>query len=317
MTAPQRSRMPLFLGGLFVGAALATVFAFVLMRPAEREQQQEVPEVRQSLRRPTSTACPPSLAVAAAGRTDGKAIFDGTTNASASIVSGKEAAAAGRDRDAEAAFLAACKVPIKTGDEKSTLLQADAKYNLARHYASLADEGASNGAELLKRAGVLLEDSLAVYQSQLGASHEKVKFAMQAISAIQKEPKHALGQEERVAAVSRPEPAKTERPTLPVPASKPAPAPTPAPEVARARPSFDCARARSTPERLICGDDELSSLDNELGQLYARAKRAAEDPVAFQRVSEREWRRREIECRTRECLLDWYAQRRRQLLAQQ
>ena len=79
----------------------------------------------------------------------------------------------------------------------------------------------------------------------------------------------------------------------------------------------NCAKARSTPERLICGDDELSSLDNELGQIYARAKRAAADPVAFQRVSDREWRRREIECRTRECLLDWYAQRRRQLLAQQ
>jgi hypothetical protein len=174
-----------------------------------------------------------------------------------------------------------------------------------------------------------------VYQSQLGPSNEKVKFAMQAIAAIHREPRHAAAREERVAAASRPELAKANRPSSPAPATATAAAPdpvhastapararAPAPasppvEVVRARPSFDCARARSTPERLICGDDELSSLDNELGQIYARAKRAAADPVAFQRVSEREWRRREIECRTRECLLDWYAQRRRQLLAQQ
>jgi uncharacterized protein YecT (DUF1311 family) len=328
----------LFLSGVVVGAALATALAFFLREPAGTEQV--APVQRQAVQKlPDSVACPSSPVVVAAPGTDGRASFEGTTNASASIVKGKEAAAAGLDRDAEAAFLAACKVPVPAGDEKANLLRADAMYNLARHYASLAEEGASHRDELLKRASTLLEHSLAVYQSQLGQSNEKVKFALQAIAAIREEPKQAAAQEERVAAVSRPEQPEAGKAAPPTPPAKPAivarpraaaapaPAPTPTPvavapapapvESARARPSFNCAKARSTPERLICSDDELARQDSELNQIYARAKGQAADPAAFQRVSDREWRRRETECRTRECLLDWYAQRRRQLLGQQ
>jgi len=80
-----------------------------------------------------------------------------------------------------------------------------------------------------------------------------------------------------------------------------------------ARPSFDCARARSVPEKIICGDAELSRLDRDLGRLHARAKDAAPDSSAFKRQNDNEWRRREANCRDRECLIDWYGQRRRQL----
>ena len=39
------------------------------------------------------------------------------------------------------------------------------------------------------------------------------------------------------------------------------------------------------------------------------------DTAAFRRHNDQEWRRRESTCRgDRECLLDWYAQRREQLL---
>jgi hypothetical protein len=79
------------------------------------------------------------------------------------------------------------------------------------------------------------------------------------------------------------------------------------------RPSFDCAKARSTPERLICADAELARLDRELGRLHARAKAAAPDAAAFKRQNDAEWRRREAECRDRDCLLGWYAERRQQL----
>jgi hypothetical protein len=82
-----------------------------------------------------------------------------------------------------------------------------------------------------------------------------------------------------------------------------------------ARPSFDCAKARSTSEKIICGDAELSRLDRDLGRLHARAKDAAPDPSAFRRQNDSEWRRREANCRDRDCLIDWYAQRRRQLQA--
>jgi type IV secretory pathway TrbL component len=84
---------------------------------------------------------------------------------------------------------------------------------------------------------------------------------------------------------------------------------------ATVRPSFDCAKARSRAERLICADPELARLDRELGQLHARAKAAAPDAAAFRRENDAQWRRRETSCFDRECLLAWYAQRRAQLEA--
>lgn len=89
--------------------------------------------------------------------------------------------------------------------------------------------------------------------------------------------------------------------------------PTAAPE-APVRPSFDCARARSSPERIICADPELSRRDRELGRLHARAKAAAPDPAAFNRQNDKQWRRRESSCRDRACLLAWYDHRREQLM---
>ena len=79
-------------------------------------------------------------------------------------------------------------------------------------------------------------------------------------------------------------------------------------------PSFDCAKARSTVEKMICSDAELTRLDRELGRVYARAKNAAADGAAFRRQNSEEWRRREATCRDRECLLRWYANRHDQLL---
>jgi uncharacterized protein len=88
----------------------------------------------------------------------------------------------------------------------------------------------------------------------------------------------------------------------------------PRPPVARkTNPSFDCARARSTTEKLICGDEELARMDRELGGLHQRAKQAAADPRAFQRESDAQWQRREDTCRDADCLRRWYAQRRQDL----
>ena len=82
----------------------------------------------------------------------------------------------------------------------------------------------------------------------------------------------------------------------------------------RVQPSFDCSRARSRPERLICADTQLAQLDRELGRLHSRAREGAADPADFKRRSDAEWARREALCRERDCLLAWYAQRRAQLL---
>lgn len=84
----------------------------------------------------------------------------------------------------------------------------------------------------------------------------------------------------------------------------------------RASPSFDCARARSTNEKLICEDEELARQDRELGRLHQRARQAAADRRAFERESDAEWQRREETCRgDRECLQRWYARRRAELSA--
>ena len=79
-------------------------------------------------------------------------------------------------------------------------------------------------------------------------------------------------------------------------------------------PSFDCTKARSTPEQIICSDAQLALLDRELGRLHARARAVSPDPAAFRRQNDQEWRDREASCRDRECLLRWYAHRRNQLL---
>lgn len=82
---------------------------------------------------------------------------------------------------------------------------------------------------------------------------------------------------------------------------------------AEVRPSFDCSMAQSLTEDLICSDPELARLDRDLARLYARAKFVARDPVGFREQTHDAWRRREETCSDRDCLREWYAQRRKQL----
>jgi uncharacterized protein len=89
----------------------------------------------------------------------------------------------------------------------------------------------------------------------------------------------------------------------------------PAPSPTHVSPSFDCTKARSQPERLICTDPELAALDAELSTLYEKARAAAPNKVAFARQNRAEWKRREATCSAKQCILDWYALRRRQLTA--
>lgn len=79
------------------------------------------------------------------------------------------------------------------------------------------------------------------------------------------------------------------------------------------RPSFDCGKARSRTDRLICSDAELAALDRDTGRLHARARAAARSPTAFRRQDDAEWKQRQARCRDKACLLTWYAHRRAQL----
>ncbi|WP_155835096.1 lysozyme inhibitor LprI family protein [Herbaspirillum sp. RV1423] len=73
--------------------------------------------------------------------------------------------------------------------------------------------------------------------------------------------------------------------------------------------SFHCSNAGSATEKIICGDAELSRLDDQLGKTYRQAKAKAADRREFAARSDGFWRWREKNCQTRECLLDWYRQR--------
>lgn len=54
--------------------------------------------------------------------------------------------------------------------------------------------------------------------------------------------------------------------------------------------SFDCAQAGTEIEHVICGDAELSALDELLGDRYVRALAKAEDPAAV-KIEQRAWLR--------------------------
>lgn len=81
--------------------------------------------------------------------------------------------------------------------------------------------------------------------------------------------------------------------------------------------SFDCKKAKSTSEILICNDPELSNLDNELAQIYRQAKSTTADATAFKQQTKAAWKLREDNCRDKECLINWYSERKAALLKKQ
>ncbi|MDR5803736.1 DUF4236 domain-containing protein [Caballeronia sp. LZ001] len=71
--------------------------------------------------------------------------------------------------------------------------------------------------------------------------------------------------------------------------------------------SFDCAKAHSDAEHLICGDAQLAAADIELAAGYVKAKGAVADQAAFRERTRAQWNYREQTCHDRECLARWYA----------
>ena len=288
-------------------AAVAGAWLLMLGHAASSplpDQLKTTPPVRQA-------ACPLQPAASVAGRKDGQFVLQadlsGMTakNIASFIVLGKEAAASGRPRDADVAFLMSCRVADQLQGMDSTE-SADAKYQLGWLYARLALEGASLAAgrtELRRRAERLYADSLRTYQARYGPAHEKTRFAAEGLAALSPVPESSSKPFQTSVPASQ---SRQEAATLPKPPDLSVTAPP--------GPSFDCAKARSMVEKMICSDAELARLDRELGRVYARAKNAATDSAAFRRHNSEEWHRREATCRDRECLLRWYANRYDQLM---
>lgn len=78
--------------------------------------------------------------------------------------------------------------------------------------------------------------------------------------------------------------------------------------------SFDCTKAKSTVDQLICSDADLAGRDIELAALYRRAKQRASDPDAVEE-EQADWvALKRNACRTTKCLFAVYAQRKHELL---
>jgi uncharacterized protein len=90
------------------------------------------------------------------------------------------------------------------------------------------------------------------------------------------------------------------------PAAMQVPATMVPPSTASLAPSFDCSKARSDAEHLICSDPELASADLALASIFVRAKAAAVDQTGFKERVRQQWNYREQNCHDRECLLRWY-----------
>lgn len=80
--------------------------------------------------------------------------------------------------------------------------------------------------------------------------------------------------------------------------------------------SFDCGKASSNIEKLICSDQELSKLDDDLGSAYSAA-RTNSKPRSDITIEQRRWLRDLNICRDRYCIKNSYVARLQSLLSNQ
>lgn len=186
-------RVGLFVGGVAVGAVLAGVLVGLPRRTEPVAASAPPPGAAvqpAALAASTRTIdCSFAPMVPAASKDDGLLPLDkdlqGNSPAAVAtlVLAGKEAAAAGKPRDAETAFLMACRTGESVKNDPIPL--ADAQYQLGRHYAQVAaPPDAPQRAELLRRAEALYASSLQVYQRLRGAGHEKTRFAQEGLDAL-------------------------------------------------------------------------------------------------------------------------------------
>jgi hypothetical protein len=72
------------------------------------------------------------------------------------------------------------------------------------------------------------------------------------------------------------------------------------------QPSFDCSKARSIPEYLICHDPDLAAADRDLATIFQQAKDTVADKVAFAERVRKQWNYREKNCHDKACVASWY-----------
>jgi len=79
---------------------------------------------------------------------------------------------------------------------------------------------------------------------------------------------------------------------------------------AQSRPSFNCSRARTRVEHLICGDTYLGQLDRRMATAYsAFLRRISRSEQARLRENQRLWLADRSDCSTVDCLVGAYEDR--------
>ena len=99
-----------------------------------------------------------------------------------------------------------------------------------------------------------------------------------------------------------------EAPTAAAPAAAPAPA-----ETGPITASFDCAKASSAQEKMICSDRDLARLDVDLSAAYRKARDAAADAKALQSEQLQWLKSTRSACSDKACLVEAYKGRLAQL----
>jgi hypothetical protein len=243
------------------------------------------------------------------------------------------AAANGRLRDEEVALIAACRY----SDEASaapTVPLARVLGLLGDRYVSAAAVATHAGLreELLGRAGEVLALSAETYARALGPNAPRSREARQRAAALA---------EGWMAAADATQPQEAPRRTAAAPSfvqekasevpRKTAAAPAPArPVAARARPvaprppaaadaapgaSGKAPAPRDPPPPREAADPQLRQLASDLARLRAQAEAVSDDPAGLRRRADLAQAQR-AQCPDTACLRDWYARRRRELLAE-
>ena len=185
-----------------------------------------------------SVHCEMAPILPSAGDGDGRAVLQTKTDAATAdevgslILAGKEAAASGHRRDAEVAFLNACRNAAALTDGDPIPL-ADAMYQLGRHYATVgALAGVGKSKELFQRSERLYSASVEAYRARYGDDHEKTKFAQAGLETVLQA---TGGKAPAAIAKVQPQAAPAQPAPEPAPvAAAPAPAPDPTPAAAPA-----------------------------------------------------------------------------------
>jgi uncharacterized protein YecT (DUF1311 family) len=149
-------------------------------------------------------------------------------------------------------------------------------------------------------------------------------FLLDLIDAIKKFFASLFGGTQKAAAPAAPPPATpaTPPPTAPTVAptpvtQTPAAGPVEAPTAAAAAPveagpitaSFDCAKASSAQEKMICSDRDLARLDVDLSAAYRKARDAAADAKALQSEQLQWLKSTRSACSDKACLVEAYKSR--------